>query len=116
MAKLYNLNYTFVEADVCKIDIEPTDLLFLDTWHAYSQLKFEINKHSPNSKKYIIMHDTTSYQFRDEPLTSEHSDLVEYSGKGIWPAIEEFLIENKNKWVLLERHTNNNGLTILKRI
>ena len=116
VAKLYNLNYTFIEADVCKIDIEPTDLLFLDTWHAYSQLKFELNKHSPNAKKYIIMHDTTSYQFRDEPLTSEHSDLVEYSGKGIWPAIEEFLIENKNKWVLLERHTNNNGLTILKRI
>jgi len=34
---------------------------------------------------------------------------------GLWPAIEEFL-KNNNDWVLHERFTNNNGLTILKKI
>jgi hypothetical protein len=33
---------------------------------------------------------------------------------GLWPAIEEFLKNNPN-WILHERFTNNNGLTILKR-
>ena len=36
------------------------------------------------------------------------------SGKGLWPAITEFLEENDN-WELHERFTNNNGITILKR-
>jgi hypothetical protein len=34
---------------------------------------------------------------------------------GLWPAIEEFLENNRNEWTLLARYTNNNGLTILKR-
>lgn len=116
VAKKYNLDYQFIEADVCKIEIEPTDLLFLDTWHTYNQLKLELNLHSSKAKKYIIMHDTTSYEFKDEAITSEHSDITQHTGKGLWAAIEEFLIENKDKWILLERFTNNNGLTILKRI
>jgi len=115
VAKLYNLDYTFIEIDVLKVDIEPTDLLFLDTWHSYNQLKKELELHSNKARKYIIMHDTTSYEFRDEPLTSAHSDAMQSSdGKGLWAAIEEFLKDN-NEWNLHERFTNNNGLTILKR-
>jgi hypothetical protein len=34
---------------------------------------------------------------------------------GVWPAIEEFLNSNK-EWILHERYTNNNGLTILKKL
>jgi hypothetical protein len=34
--------------------------------------------------------------------------------KGLWPAIEEFLVEHP-EWTLHERFTNNNGLTVLKR-
>ena len=36
-------------------------------------------------------------------------------GKGLWPAVEEFLESNPH-WTLHERFKNNNGLTILKRI
>jgi acetyltransferase-like isoleucine patch superfamily enzyme len=111
----YGLNFTFIEADVLKIDIENTDLLFLDTWHSYKQVKSELARHASKVNKYIIFHDTTSYAYRDEPLTSEHSDtLSDIAGKGIWPAIEEFLQSNK-KWQLVERFTNNNGLTIIKK-
>ena len=34
---------------------------------------------------------------------------------GLWPAVEDFL-EKHPEWVLHERYTNNNGLTILKRV
>lgn len=116
VAKHYNLNYQFIKQNVLKIDIEETDLLFLDTWHAYDQLKAELELHSPKTRKYIIMHDTTSYEFKDEPLTSENAwEGDKSSGKGLWAAIQEFL-DSTNEWILHERFTNNNGLTILKRI
>ena len=116
VAKQYGLDYEFRKEDVLKIDIEETDLLFLDTWHAYCQLKAELDRHNSKAKKYIIMHDTTSYEFRDEPLTSENAWEGEPpTGKGLWAAVTEFLEEN-DEWELHKRYTNNNGLTILKRI
>jgi hypothetical protein len=115
VAKQYGLDFEFKQADVLEIEIEETDLLFLDTWHAYDQLKAELERHNSKTRKYIIMHDTTSYEFRDEPLTSENTFKGEQSsGKGLWPAITEFLEENNN-WELHKRFTNNNGITILKR-
>jgi hypothetical protein len=35
--------------------------------------------------------------------------------KGLWPAVEEFLVDHP-EWVLKERYTNNNGLTVLERV
>jgi hypothetical protein len=35
--------------------------------------------------------------------------------KGLGPAISEFLIDNP-QWILHEEFTNNNGLTILKKV
>jgi hypothetical protein len=116
VAKQYDLDYEFRKEDVLKIDIEETDLLFLDTWHAYCQLKAELDKHNSKAKKYIIMHDTTSYEFKDEPLTSENAwEGAPPIGKGLWAAVTEFL-ESTDEWILHKRYTNNNGLTILKRI
>ena len=115
-AEYYGLDFTFIEQDVLKIEIEETDLLFIDTWHAYDQLKKELEIHSSKVRKYICFHDTTSFESKDEPLHHENSWGKETSGKGIWPAIEEFLKENKDTWVLKERFTNNNGFTIIERI
>jgi hypothetical protein len=116
VAKQYGLNYEFRKENVLGINIEETDLLFLDTWHAYCQLKAELELHSSKAKKYIIMHDTTSYELRDEPLTSENAWEGEPpTGKGLWAAVTEFL-ESTDEWELHKRFTNNNGLTILKRI
>lgn len=116
IANKHSIQYEFKKENVLKIEIEETDLLFIDTWHTYDQLKAELLIHSPKAKKYIIMHDTTSFEYRDESAYSENAwENGETSGKGLWPAIEEFLNESKN-WVQHERFYNNNGLTILKRI
>lgn len=121
-ANAYNIDYQFVLADVLKIEIEETDLLFLDTWHAYKQLKAELNLHSSKVKKFIIMHDTTSYATKDESLSSRVTETEDgecyncvKDNKGLQLAIDEFLSENKG-WELCERFINNNGLTILKRV
>ena len=57
------------------------------------------------SRKYIIFHDTTSFEF-----SGMNGDTI-----GLWPAIEEFMNDNPH-WIIAERFYNNNGLTILKRI
>jgi len=115
IAKSYGINFEFIKADILNIDIEPTDLLFIDTWHHYNQLKAELEKHSDKVRKYICFHDTTSYEHRSEPTTSENSFQEKLTeGKGLWDAITEFLDKNK-EWKLKERFMNNNGFTIIER-
>ncbi len=103
---------------------ETYDLTFIDTWHVYGQLKRELAKFAPLTNKYIIMHDTTVDEWLGETIRSKwnaeyQSKLtgfpVDEINKGLWPAIQEFLEANPN-WVLHERFTNNNGLTVLRRI
>ena len=84
--------------------IEETDLLFIDTWHVYQHLKKEFKLHADKARKYIILHDTTTFGIQGE--SGGHD--------GLWPAVEEFLEANTN-WTLKERFTNNNGLTVLAR-
>jgi len=97
------------------------DLLFIDTWHVYGQLKRELNKFKSIINKYIIMHDTTSDEIDGETIrcnfnAQEQSELfnipLEEINRGTGPAINEFLLENP-QWILKEKLTNNNGLTIL---
>lgn len=104
VAKRHDIEFQFHIADVRDIEIEDTDLLFIDTWHVYEQMKIELKLHAPKTKKYIIMHDTTLFEIFGE--NNNH--------RGIWFAIEEFLLENP-EWKILERFTNNNGLTILHK-
>lgn len=102
---------------------EETDLLFIDTWHVYAQLKRELAHWHSSVRKYIIMHDTTVDEWYGESIRGNFNieEQSKTSGfpaneivKGLWPAIVEFLQEHP-EWELKERFTNNNGLTILAR-
>ena len=100
------------------------DLTFIDTWHVYGQLKRELEKFSKITRKYIIMHDTTVDEWVGESIR-ENFDIdaqVKSSGFpreeitcGLWPAVTEFL-SMRHEWVLHERYTNNNGLTVLRKV
>jgi hypothetical protein len=96
--------FHLVQADVLSVEIEETDLLFIDTWHVYEQLAEELRRHAGKARKYIVLHDTTTFGERGE--SPGH--------RGLWPAVEEFLA--KGGFRLRERRTNNNGLTILERM
>jgi hypothetical protein len=113
----------FYEGSDLDCPMEETDLLFIDTWHIYGQLKRELARWHSYAKKYIILHDTTVDGEEGESirLGSNIVEQVEKSGfteeeirKGLWPAVEEFLAEHPT-WILKERYTNNNGLTVLMR-
>jgi hypothetical protein len=104
--------------------MEETELLFIDTWHVYGHLKRELARWHSCVTKYIILHDTTVDEWEGETIRcgwnaeqqSQQSGIpVDEIKKGLWPAVEEFLA-NHSEWILHERFTNNNGLTVLKRV
>ena len=115
LAKENNVEFEFIQASTLEIEIEPTDLLFLDTWHAYKQLKAELELHHSKVNKYIALHDTSNFEFRDETSYEMWGDDWVGDGKGLWPAVEEFLADHP-EWKIKERFTNNCGLTILERV
>jgi beta-1,4-mannosyl-glycoprotein beta-1,4-N-acetylglucosaminyltransferase len=103
---------------------QSVDLTFIDTWHVYGQLKRELNKFKGVTKKYIILHDTfidsvygESIRMNYDILSQSDSTGIPFDEicKGLGPAISEFLIDNP-EWVIHERFTNNNGLTVLKKV
>ncbi len=126
-AKEAGLEIRTIWANNLTIDLgRSVDMTFIDTWHVYGQLKRELAKFAPVTRKYIVMHDTTVDEWDGETKRNIHKYDVqkqsEESGipveeimKGLWPAIEEFLAANSD-WVLDARWTNNHGLTILKRV
>lgn len=96
--------FKFITGNTLGIEIEPVDLLFIDTYHIYNQLKAELALHSRNAKKWIICHDTETFG-----RVGENGNF-----RGLAYAVEEFIDENKY-WKIEKIYYNNNGLTILKR-
>lgn len=118
LSKEYGINFSFIEVDVLKIEIEPTELLFIDTLHTYNQLSKELKLHSNKVSKYIILHDTTTFGRKDEMIYNHASDIVreKTEKQGLMTAIEDFLKNDEgNQWKILEIFENNNGLTVLER-
>lgn len=123
ICSMYDINILFHEASDLESPMEDTELLFIDTWHIYGQLKRELSRWHSHVKKYIILHDTTVDEYDGEAirLGQDIEDASKKSGypkeeitKGLWPAVEEFLAQHE-EWKLRKRYTNNNGLTILER-
>jgi len=127
-----------VDVSYCWIsDLEMTvdhnyDMTFIDTFHVYGQLKRELEKYCHVTNKYIIMHDTTidgqngelyRYGFQTYEQMYSHAEKINIEIGipanelviGLMPAVNEFL-QNHPAWIVEKQYTNNNGLTILKRI
>lgn len=98
------IDYKFINANTLTIDIDPTDLLFIDTTHHYLHLIKELYRHGNKVNKFILIHDTT--------YCGEVSD--DWTTPGLNKAIEGFIADNKH-WKIKEVFTNNNGLTVLQR-
>ena len=94
--------FEFVQANSLEVNIGPTDLLFIDTHHVYEQLKAELARHADEAKRWIALHDTTTFG-------ASGAD----GGRGIWPAVEELVA--RGEWRIDYKADFNNGLTVLER-
>ncbi len=110
--------FIFKIENVLHTEIEETDLLFIDTWHRYGQLKEELRLHASKVRKWIILHDTETYGEKDEPdwggLYTE-TTVLSKEKQGLNSALTEFLEKNP-EWKIQKVYKNNNGLTIIERI
>ncbi len=97
-AKEKGIAFRLIEGDSHKMEIEETDLLFIDTVHRAPFLRKELDLHAVKVRKFIICHDTES---------------------GTWPGLREGItdfLEVHREWRTKEHYPNNNGLTVLERI
>ncbi len=88
--------------------IEETDLLFIDTNHHCIQMEKELRLHTPKVRRYVAFHDHISFGYKGQSYDN--------GGCGILHAIDPFMENNKDKWKLVEKRDNNNGLMIIERI
>lgn len=87
-----------------KTQIEPTEMLVIDTYHASPRLKQELLKHAGNVKKYIVLPSTYAYAVRGE----------DGSYPGLADIIKDFMDKNP-EWEIVHQVTHNNGMTVLQR-
>jgi hypothetical protein len=104
MAKKFGKDVEYTQADTRTLEIEETDLLFIDTMHTYDQLKIELNIHANKVKKYIVFHDTYTFGL-----------VGECGSGGLLTALIEFM-KQKPEWKFKIHKINNNGLTVIERI
>jgi hypothetical protein len=105
--------------NVLEVEIDETDMLFIDTYHCYDQLKKELELHAGKVRRFIAFHDTTLYGEVGEgfpvmdPNHPVHKSPMDGSG-GITKAINEFLLAHR-EWKIVHESTDNNGLLIIQR-
>jgi len=119
------VSYEFRCCNDIETELEPTDLLFIDTWHIYGHLKRELATHHMKVSRYIILHDTTIDALLGESVRMQMdiAAQVAQSGypeheirRGVWPAVVEFVDAHVDEWKIARRWANCNGLTVLERI
>jgi glycosyltransferase involved in cell wall biosynthesis len=79
------------------------DMLFMDTLHTANQVGRELDHHGDFVRRFIAIHDTNTFGERGQD-----------GGPGINSAIYGWLGRHKD-WSIREKHSHNNGLTILER-
>jgi hypothetical protein len=94
-SKILGIDFKFEIKNSLEIDINNTDLLFIDTVHTYDHCLAEINKHHTKVNKFMMFHDTTAWP-------------------GVFDAIVEFLKYNID-WHIVYHCNKNSGLMILEK-
>ncbi len=95
--------FEFKHGDSLSVEIDPTDLLFIDTKHTAIHLAQELEKHSARVKRWIVLHDTVIFGERGED-----------GGPGLLHAVRDFL-EKQPAWSIQESHAHQYGLMVLVR-
>lgn len=115
IARKVGKDVEYVRGNTLEILIEPTDMIFIDTWHSQAQLREELKLHGNAARKYLAFHDTHTYGVRDEQVDwAANPNRKAMPGQGLLPAIIDFVIANPH-WHFMKHKSNNNGLTVLQR-
>lgn len=118
------IDYSYTVGKTLDLPTMTQDMVFIDSWQVYGQVKRELAKFAPTTHKYIVLHDTeidkvhgatVRNRWNAEQQSRESGIPVEEIQRGIGPAIEEFLAANP-EWRVKQHFTHQYGLTILERV
>ena len=115
----------FIRGNSLDIKLRRTDLLLIDTFHAYPQLKKELLRHESSVEKYIIILNSTVdgelselvrlfYHYDIDSLCQELRCTHKQVCTGLRQAIDEFARDHAS-WEIAKDRPNNNGMVILRR-
>lgn len=96
--------FEFRQGSSLEVDIPPCDLLFIDTKHTADHLSAELEKHAPQSRRWIAMHDTVVFGTRGE----------DGQRPGLLHALQQFM-ESHPEWAIVYHAINNHGFTVISR-
>jgi hypothetical protein len=96
-------NFKFVTGDSLNADIEPTEMLFIDTESTAPRLLGELEKSHTKVSKFIAIHRTDTF-----------GEYGPDGGPGLRPALRQFL-KAHGEWFVYKSYKNNHGLTVLAR-
>lgn len=96
--------FRFEVGDSRHVQIPVCDLLFIDTRHDADQLAAELAAHHRQVRRWIALHDTTTFGMRGETPGRD----------GLWPSLRNFLSDQPS-WRVWKDYRHNNGFTVLRR-
>lgn len=95
--------------DSTQVNIEGTDLLFIDTLHTAKQLQAELKRHAfvdcNKVRRFLVLHDVETFKHQGE----------DGSPGGLLDAVRWFHKNNFPLWRPIHHSTRNNGLLVLQR-
>lgn len=94
-ATINGTDFAFKIANSLEIEIEPCDLLFIDTVHTMDHCLAELNRHGNKANRYIVLHDPSDWP-------------------GVFEAVIKYLHYNR-QWHIVEHCNKNSGLLVLER-
>jgi len=97
IAEELKIEFQCIIADDLAIEIEETDLLFIDTMHTEDHTYKELKKHSDKVKKYIGFHDVNPVRFQTQA------------------GIDRWLKEENLKWKTFYHDINDCGFLVLEK-
>ena len=128
MAAEVGVDLRFVKGNTVLAEIEPADLLFVDSTHTYEHLKAELARHADRATRLLAFHDTEVFgetgwhskvipagllPDRSLPLVDTDLDGGRVYVEGVGRAIEELLADGA--WKRTYHSKECYGFTVLER-
>jgi hypothetical protein len=94
--------------------VQECDLLMHDSFHNYSQVDMELQRHAHAVRKYLVFHDSISCAVKGEGITggTKYPHLLDT--RGIRLAIDELMIRDSS-WTIYSHDPDSAGLLVLRR-
>lgn len=106
---------TYQPSEHC--DLPPhTDILVVDGYHNYPQVKMELDRFADKVKHVLVFHDTISCGTVGDGIANPRVHQAEHLSdtRGIRMAIDELMIRDRS-WFIEAHFPNDSGLLVLRR-